>query len=357
MSVELVTADCIAWMNGQPENRFDLVLGSPPYCDARTYGIGVQRDCLQWIEWMLTVTEAAARVCKGPVIWVAAGVTRDRNYWPAVEGLMYEWWKRGGTHQLYRPCVFHRIGIPGSGGKDWFRADWEYIACFKKPGALPWSDNTACGHPPKWAPGGEMSNRLSNGSRVNQWGHSIDSGATVRDGEFLRSQGKRKEQTTTKLQTRRKKDGSRPGRRVLTVERGENGAVTADGQHNNEQPYSEPVIANPGNTIEEKYTATYLAHMLAAYETGDWQHFNVGGGVMGHKLAHKSEAPFPTKLVEIFVRSLCPPNGLCLDPFSGSGTTMQVCIEQGRNGIGVDLRESQTEIARRRTAELQPILF
>ena len=29
-----------------------------------------------------------------------------------------------------------------------------------REGKLPWSDNTACGHPPKWAPGGEMSHRL-----------------------------------------------------------------------------------------------------------------------------------------------------------------------------------------------------
>ncbi|MDF0668889.1 MAG: hypothetical protein P0119_22790 [Nitrospira sp.] len=27
------------------DDTFDLVFGSPPYCDARTYGIGTQRGC------------------------------------------------------------------------------------------------------------------------------------------------------------------------------------------------------------------------------------------------------------------------------------------------------------------------
>lgn len=319
-TVEFLTADCIKWMNGQPADRFDLVFGSPPYCDARTYGIGAQRDCVQWVDWMLEVTTAAARICKGPVIWVAAGVTRKRNYWPACEGLMWEWWKRGGEHQLYRPCVFHRVGIPGSGGKDWFRADWEYVMCFKRPGALPWADNTACGHPPKWAPGGEMSHRMSDGTRVNQWGHPINSGGTVVDKDgVVTSKGKRPSHVIAG--TERKFTGRLPTDKP--------GRVTSCNESGDAQYYIPPALANPGNVFR----------------------CEVGGGVMGNRLCHENEAPFPEKLAEIFVRSCCPPEGWCLDPFSGSGTTAAVCQQWGRNCIGVDLRESQTELGRRRTSQ------
>src|ERR1051326_762582 len=76
-------------------DAFDLVLGSPPYADARTYGIGAQREADEWVEWMLNVTKEATRVSKGLVLWVAAGVTRDWCYWPCCEGLMWEWFKRG----------------------------------------------------------------------------------------------------------------------------------------------------------------------------------------------------------------------------------------------------------------------
>ena len=267
------------------DRSVDLVFGSPPYCDARTYGIGAQRDCMAWVEWMLTVTAEAQRVARGPVLWVAAGVTRDRNYWPACEGLMWEWWKRGGDCQLYRPCYWNRVGIPGSGGKDWFRADVESVMCFKRPGALPWSDNTAMGHPPKWGPGGEMSNRLRDGGRING-----------------------------KPMYRRGKDWERR----LAVRR-------ADGDMES-QSYHVPVKANPGNLIRT----------------------NVGGGQMGHPLAHENEAPFPEALAEWFIRSLCPPGGIVLDPFSGSGTTVAVAHRLDRHGIGMDLRMSQCELGRRR---------
>lgn len=320
----LYLGDCIDVMKSMQADSVDLVFGSPPYCDARTYGIGAQRDCIEWVEWMLDVTEAAARVCRGPVFWVAAGVTRKRNYWPAVEGLMWEWWKRGGTHELYRPCVFHRVGIPGSGGKDYFRADWEYVICFKKPGILAWSDNTACGHPPKYAPGGEMSNRLSNGSRVNHWGHSFDSISC----NSVDKNGKRtkKNPPSHKLQTRRKANGKRPGRKVITIPR--------DGMHNQEQDYTEPVLANPGNVFK----------------------IIVGGGVMGHKLMHENEAPFPEKLVEIFVKSFCPPGGIILDPFMGSGTTAVVALRNGRKTIGIDIRDSQIELQKKRLFNDTPLL-
>lgn len=288
----------------------DLVFGSPPYVDARLYledgrDLGIARGCLAWVEWMLAITAEAQRVSRGPVLWVAAGKTKDRNYWPACEGLMWEWWKRGGDCQLYRPCYWHRVGIPGSGGKDWFRADVEYVMCFKRPGELPWSDNTAMGHAPKWAPGGEMSYRLTDGDRRNQWGRHINSTNSSRksDGSFQPSHRPSHFVPDTKSHTKREPNGDM-----------------------REQTYTPPVLANPGNLIKS----------------------TVGGGQMGSALAHENEAPFPEALVEFFVRSLCPPGGVVLDCFSGSGTTAAVAKRHGRRGIGLDLRRSQCELGVRR---------
>jgi DNA modification methylase len=70
-----------------------------------------------------------------------------------------------------------------------------------------------------------------------------------------------------------------------------------------------------------------------------------GGGHMGSKLAHENEAPFPEKLAEFFVKSFCPPDGTVLDPFCGSGTTLKVAIKNGRQAIGYDIRECQTELS------------
>jgi hypothetical protein len=313
----------------------DLVFGSPPYCDARTYGIGAQRGCAEWIAWMLDVTTECLRVCRGPVVWVAAGVTRDRTYWPACEGLMYEWWKRGGS--LYRPCYWHRIGIMGSGGDNWFRADVEYVMCFKRPGALPWSDNTARGHAPRWAAGGEMSYRLSNGQRVNQWG-------PVGAGRGRRPNGAPKAGSSpSHVESRwgrggampetRKGDVARVPKRVNLNQRNGDGERSVGSDEI--QAYRPPAIANPGNLI----------------------HTKAGGGHYGDRLCHQNEAPFPERLVDFFIASLCPPGGTVLDPFSGSGTTAKVALSLGRNAIASDIRESQCELTRRRIASVQGLLL
>lgn len=82
----------------------------------------------------------------------------------------------------------------------------------------------------------------------------------------------------------------------------------------------------------------------------------VGGGHMGHKLAHKNEAPYPVSLIRPIVQALTNPGDDVLDPFGGSGSTMQACFETGRNSISLDIRENQVGengLARQRLDDLR----
>lgn len=74
---------------------------------------------------------------------------------------------------------------------------------------------------------------------------------------------------------------------------------------------------------------------------------------MGSPLASLTEAPFPESLAEFFVRSFCPPGGVVLDPFCGSGTTLAVAEKCGREWVGMDIRESQIELSKRRIDEVK----
>jgi DNA modification methylase len=53
----------------------------------------------------------------------------------------------------------------------------------------------------------------------------------------------------------------------------------------------------------------------------------------------KSEhsARFPEDLIRPRVLSSCPPGGLVLDPFAGTGTTLRVAAETGRRAIGFEI--------------------
>jgi site-specific DNA-methyltransferase (adenine-specific)/site-specific DNA-methyltransferase (cytosine-N4-specific) len=84
---------------------------------------------------------------------------------------------------------------------------------------------------------------------------------------------------------------------------------------------------------------------------GDLLSGAVGGGRMGSNISHENEAPYPEWLPEFFVKAWCPPGGVVLDPFMGSGTTAAAAIKHDRKFIGIDLRKSQIELTKRRVAQ------
>ena len=53
----------------------------------------------------------------------------------------------------------------------------------------------------------------------------------------------------------------------------------------------------------------------------------------------RDTAPFPEELVEQCLAVGCPPGGIVLDPFCGSGTTMRVALRNGHPVIGIELSD------------------
>lgn len=259
--------DCLHRMQRWPDDCVDLVFCSPPYENARRYDMDFKLRGDEWVDWAVERYLECVRVCRGLVAWVVEGRT-SKFQWSATPALMMAKLHHAGV-KLRKPPIYSRVGIPGSGGPDWWRNDYEFIVCSSK-GKLPWSDNTATGHPPKFPPGGAMSNRTTDGKRRNKT-------------------------TGTRL----------------------------------ERPRPMPAKANPGNIIR----------------------CHGGGGHMGSKLAHENEAPFAEPLADAFVRSFCPPGGLVLDPFCGSGTTLAVAMSNNRNAVGIDVRESQVNLTAKRVME------
>ena len=56
-------------------------------------------------------------------------------------------------------------------------------------------------------------------------------------------------------------------------------------------------------------------------------------------------APFPDELVRRCLEAGCPKNGIVLDPFVGSGTTVRVANEMEMSGLGIDLNRQFCEYA------------
>jgi site-specific DNA-methyltransferase (adenine-specific) len=240
------------------DNAFDLVFCSPPYESLRSYGeLEFDLEGDDWVQWAADCFMECLRVSRGLVAWVVEGRQRDFEYSYTPFLLGAELQKRGA--KLRKPIVYQRQGIPGSGGTDWLRNDWEPIICATKNGRLPYFDISKTGTEP------------------------------IRFGD--------------RMATNRFEDGTR-----------------------REFTYRDPQFANPGNVINGK----------------------VGSGQMGWSDATENEAPFPEWLAEFFVQTFCRPGGIVLDPFSGSGTTVSMANKHGRDGVGIDRRQSQVWLAETR---------
>ncbi len=74
--------------------------------------------------------------------------------------------------------------------------------------------------------------------------------------------------------------------------------------------------------------------------------YDVIRGPAGNRVETQT-ATFPIAVIRPRVLSSCPPGGLVLDPFCGSGTTLAAALETGRSARGYDIAESAVELARR----------
>jgi site-specific DNA-methyltransferase (adenine-specific) len=63
-------------------------------------------------------------------------------------------------------------------------------------------------------------------------------------------------------------------------------------------------------------------------------------------------APFPEDLCKIPILATCPPSGIVIDPFAGTGTAMLVAMQLGRKSVGIDLSGEYLEHAARRCLTL-----
>lgn len=63
-------------------------------------------------------------------------------------------------------------------------------------------------------------------------------------------------------------------------------------------------------------------------------------------------APYPVDLCRIPILATCPPNGVVLDPFCGTGTTLYVARSLGRKSVGIDVSLQYLKLTHRRCTTL-----
>lgn len=68
-------------------------------------------------------------------------------------------------------------------------------------------------------------------------------------------------------------------------------------------------------------------------------------------LLKQHPCPRPIDLVSYLIGCLCPPGGLVVDPFGGSGTTARAAMDLGRRAVVIELEQRYCDLAVRRLAQ------
>ena len=131
-----------------PDDSVAMVFCSPPYESLRAYGeLEFNLRGKAWVDWAVECYVECLRVCRGLVAWVVEGTVSDYRYSATPFELMLRIRDLG--YAIRKPAVYRRQGLPGRGGPDWWRNDWEPIICATKHGKLPWAEPAAIGWVPK----------------------------------------------------------------------------------------------------------------------------------------------------------------------------------------------------------------
>jgi len=76
---------------------------------------------------------------------------------------------------------------------------------------------------------------------------------------------------------------------------------------------------------------------------------DISGWTSTGNLLHPSQKP--VEVLEPLIRTYCPSDGLVLDPFCGSGSTLVAARACGRHYLGIELDAGHVTTARRRLSE------
>lgn len=347
----LLEGDVLAQLATLPQESVQCVVTSPPYWGLRDYKvagqIGLEPTIEEWIEKMIAVFREIRRVLRlDGTVWLNlgdsyAGGTRGGATKPDD--------KQASNRGSLRGPVATPIGVKPKDlvGMPWLaafalRTDGWWLRCdiiWSKPNPMPESvkDRPTRAH--------EYLFLLSKAERYYYDADAIR--------EPLSEATKiRLSQPTFEQQMGGPKDsktGNRSCRKTLENmhRRVPSGWKTGPGAHTD-------------------LTGRFKDKREAKYENanGKWrwngsEFHTVPEGTMGankrtvweiatHPFPEAHFATFPEDLVRPCVLASCPPDGIVLDPFSGSGTTAIVALALGRRYIGIELNAKYNEMARKR---------
>ena len=328
----LVQGDAQSVLSSLPDACIDSVITSPPYFQKREYvagGIGLEDDFREYIDRIVSVCAEVYRVLKPTgSLWLNLGDSYQRKNLLMIPQRIAIKLTDDLGFTLRNHIIWNKLKGAPDNAPDKLRTLWEPIFFFFFFSRGYYYDAEVARHKPRVA-------------------QSVKHGAVVSATGVTGVRYKRKIELSTELSSEEKEHALKALEEMLRlVECGEvpdfrmviRGATRAT--HGNDER-----LSGRAKELAEKgfYFLKYSKQGAKIADVWDI----LPEDTQGRRLHY---APYPEDLVKIPVALTCPPQGIVLDPFVGTGTTCKVAHALGRKSIGVDLAAEYLRIAAGRCA-------
>ncbi|NET59398.1 MAG: site-specific DNA-methyltransferase [Symploca sp. SIO2E6] len=322
--------DAVEVLKELPNESIDVCLTSPPYWGKREYdagGIGLEADFHEYLENLSLVFAEVQRVLKhSGSFWLNIGdAYKNKNLlglpWRIALSLTD---KQGWT--LRNSIIWHKVKGGLDNSKDRLRNIHENMFHFVKSPQGYYYDIDGIRSAPRKA-------KVVNGTVVSATG-------------VTGIRYKRKIELSTELSEVEKENAYSVLEEVLQqVANGEisDFRMVIRGQHRTTHSNSQKVSGR-AKELNEKGFYFLKYHPQGSKPSDVWE-------ILPEDTQKRQLhfAPYPIDLCKIPLAATCPPDGIVLDPFCGTGTTMLAAQLFGRKSCGIDICQDYLELAKARS--------
>lgn len=327
---EFICGNALDVLKDFSDNSIDCVITSPPYYMKRQYlagGIGMEPTFQEYIDNLLEIIEQIHRVLKPTgSFWLNIGDSYKNKqllnipYRVAIRMQDEQQWI------LRNTVIWDKMKGAMSQSKDSLGCEYEPLFHFVKKKSGYYYDADSVRRKPREA-------RIENGAVVSATG-------------VTGVRYKRKIELSTELTDDQRQNAFRALDNVLDrIKKGEisDFRMVIKGANQRVTNGNTTNLSGRAKELEEKGFYFLFYNPKGSMISDVWQ--IVPEDTQGRKLHF---APYPEDLVKIPMILTCPPGGVVLDPFSGTGTTNVVAMRMNRRSIGIDMSEEYIELAKER---------
>jgi len=324
--------DALAVLGQFPSDAMDCCMTSPPYWGHRQYsteGIGLEPDWRDYVESLCAITAEVKRVLKPRgSFWLDIGDSyRDKNLVGVPWRVAIEMTDRQGWI-LRNSVIWHKVKGGPDNATDKLRNVYEHVFHFVKQPKYYYDADSIRSTPRKA--------RVEKGAVISATGVSgvryrrqIELSTALSDAEKAAAFSAL-DHILNEVKMGRLAD-------FRMIVRGQQRTTHSDSSR----------VSGRARELAEKGFYFLRYHPNGSKPKDVWD-------IMPEDTQGRGShyAPYPEDLCRIPILATCPRQGVVLDPFCGTGTTMLVAFELGRKSVGIDIARGYVREAEARCGRL-----